>query len=132
MLVAITIVPVLSHTLFRKKLYGEREKKQHKEAGKLAIWYKGVLEKVLNHKVITSIIAIVLLVGSIALMPLIGFSFLGSEEEKTMYITYTPATGELEEEHLPILRSRKELMENKDIETIQVSVTTSKVLTRQP
>ena len=36
----------------------------------------------LNHKVITSLIAIVLLAGSLALTPLIGFSFMGSEEEK--------------------------------------------------
>ncbi len=31
LLVAITIVPVLSHTLFRKKLYGEKKENQHKD-----------------------------------------------------------------------------------------------------
>lgn len=126
LLVAITIVPVLSHTLFRKKLYGEKEEKQHKEAGRLANWYKGVLEKALNHKVITSIIAIVLLAGSLALMPLIGFSFLGSEEEKTMYVTYTPATGELKDETLANIEEvEKELMKRDDIDILQVSVTDS-------
>ena len=54
--------------------------------------------KVLNHKIITSVIAILLLVGSLALTPLIGFSFMGSQEEKVMYLTYTPATGELADE----------------------------------
>ncbi len=98
LLVAITIVPALSHFLFRKKLYGEKTESQHKEVGKLATWYKGVLEKVLNHKIITSVIAILLLVGSLALTPLIGFSFMGSQEEKVMYLTYTPATGELADE----------------------------------
>src|SRR5690606_22551146 len=100
LLVAITIVPALSHFLFKKKLYGEKTESRHKEAGKMANWYKGILSWSLNHKIITSIISVVLLAGSLGLMPLIGFSFLGSDEEKVMYITYTPATGELEDETL--------------------------------
>ena len=126
LIVAITIVPALSHFLFRKGIYGERKEGQHKEVGKLALWYKGVLAKALNHKVITSIIAVVLLAGSIALTPLIGFSFLGSQEEKTMYITYTPATGELQEDTLKNIEQVEEkMMERKDIDTIQLSVNDS-------
>ena len=60
----ITIVPALSHFLFKKKIYGEKPESQHKEVGKLAMTYRNFLEKCLNHKWITSIIAIVLLVGS--------------------------------------------------------------------
>lgn len=126
LLVAITIVPVLSHTLFRKKLYGEKTEKQHKEAGKLAKWYRGILEKSLNHKIITSTIAILLLVGSIALTPLIGFSFLGSSEEKVMYLTYTPAAGELKDETLQNVEEiEKELLKRKDIDVLQLSITES-------
>ena len=98
LIVAITIVPALSHFLFRKKLYGQKEESQHKEVGKLAIWYRNFLEKCLNRKWLTSLVAIVLLVGSLALTPLIGFSFMGSNEEKMMYLTYTPETGELMED----------------------------------
>ncbi|MCG7343693.1 efflux RND transporter permease subunit [Sporosarcina sp. ACRSL] len=126
LLVAITIVPALSHFLFKKKLYGEKKESQHKEAGKMANWYKGVLNWSLNHKVITSIISIVLLVGSLGLMPLIGFSFLGSEEEKVMYITYTPATGELMEETLANVEAvEKEMLKRDDIDIVQLSVTES-------
>lgn len=126
LLVAITIVPALSHFLFRKKLYGEKTEKSHKEVGKLALWYKGVLEKALNHKIITSLIAIILLAGSLALTPLIGFSFMGSSEEKVMYLTYTPAAGELKEETLANIETvEKELMKRKDIDIIQLSVTDS-------
>ncbi len=82
LLVAITIVPALSHFLFRKSLYGEKKTSKHEEVGRLAKWYRGVLIKVLNHKIITSILAVVLLAGSLALTPFIGFSFMGSEEEK--------------------------------------------------
>lgn len=126
LLVAITIVPALSHFLFRKKLYGEKKASKHKEVGRIATWYKGVLEKVLNHKIITSLIAIVLLVGSLALTPLIGFSFMGSEEEKVIYLTYTPATGELEDETLKNLEEvEKELMKRDDLETVQLSFNNS-------
>ncbi|MBX8942900.1 MULTISPECIES: efflux RND transporter permease subunit [Lysinibacillus] len=127
LLVAITIVPALSHFLFRKKLYGEKTESQHKEVGKLAIWYKGVLEKVLNHKIITSVLAILLLVGSLALTPLIGFSFMGSQEEKVMYLTYTPATGELADETAAnVEKVEKELMKRKDVDILQVSITDAK------
>lgn len=123
LLVAITIVPALSHFLFRKKLYGEKKESQHKEVGKLATWYRGVLEKALNHKIITSVIAILLLVGSLALTPLIGFSFMGSQEEKVMYLTYTPGTGELmDETETNIAKVEKELMKRKDIDILQVSI----------
>ncbi|WP_332645572.1 efflux RND transporter permease subunit [Lysinibacillus sp. 54212] len=123
LIVAVTIVPALSHFLFRKKLYTEKTDSNHKEVGKLATWYKGILEKALNHKVITSVLAIILLVGSLALTPLIGFSFMGSQEEKVMYLTYTPATGELMDETAKnIDEVEKELLKRDDIDILQVSI----------
>ncbi|MDQ0187409.1 efflux RND transporter permease subunit [Cytobacillus sp. FSL W7-1323] len=123
LIVAITIVPALSHFLFKKKLYGKKEESNHKEVGKLALWYKGILSKALNHKIITSAIAILLLAGSLALTPLIGFSFLGSEEEKVMYLTYTPETGEkmdITEEN--ISEVEEELLKRDDIDILQLSI----------
>ena len=126
LIVAITIVPALSHFLFKKKLYSEKTASSHKEVGKLATWYKGILKWTLNHKVITSIISVVLLVGSIALMPLIGFSFMGSEEEKVMYLTYTPETGELKDQTLANIEVvEEELLKRDDIDIVQLSVTDS-------
>ncbi|TYS69769.1 efflux RND transporter permease subunit [Sutcliffiella horikoshii] len=124
LIVAVTIVPAMSHFLFKKKLYSEKTESGHKEVGKLANWYKGVLNWSLNHKIITSILAIVLLVGSLGLTPLIGFSFLGSEEEKVMYLTYTPEAGELKEETLENVEEvEKAMMERDDIDIVQLSVT---------
>ncbi|MEK3979853.1 efflux RND transporter permease subunit [Psychrobacillus sp. FSL K6-2836] len=126
LIVAITIVPALSHFLFKKKLYGEKKESNHKEVGKLANGYKRVLEWTLNHKVITSIVSIVLLVGSLALTPLIGFSFMGSEEEKVMYLTYTPEAGELKDDTLAnVAVVEEELLKRDDIDILQVSVTDS-------
>ena len=124
LLVAITIVPALSHFLFKKKLYSEKTEGSHKEQGKLSDFYKKILKWTLNHKVITSVLAIVMLAGSIALTPLIGFSFMGSEEEKVMYLTYTPGTGELKDETLEnVAVVEEELLKHEDIDIVQLSVT---------
>lgn len=126
LVVAITIVPALSHFLFRKKLYSEKTESSHKEVGKLSNWYKGILNWTLNHKIITSIISVVLLVGSLALTPLIGFSFMGSEEDKVMYLTYTPAAGELMDNTLANIEVvEEELLKREDIDIVQLSVTES-------
>ncbi|WP_061950431.1 efflux RND transporter permease subunit, partial [Alkalihalobacillus trypoxylicola] len=123
LLVAVTIVPALSHFLFKKKLYTEKSESKHKEVGKLAHWYKGVLEWTLNHKIITSLISIGLLVGSLLLTPFIGFSFLGSEEEKVMYLTYTPSSGELSEQIIGNIEEvENELLKRDDIEILQFSM----------
>lgn len=126
LIVAITIVPALSHFLFKKKLYSKKNESNHKEVGRLANGYKRILEWTLNHKIITSIVSIVLLVGSLALTPLIGFSFLGSEEEKVMYLTYTPEAGELKDDTLSnVAKVEEELLKRKDIDILQLSVTDS-------
>ncbi|MCM3568555.1 efflux RND transporter permease subunit [Neobacillus mesonae] len=123
LLVAITIVPALSHFLFKKSLYGVKTTRKHKES-ELAKWYKWFLEKCLNHKVIASLLAILLLAGSLALTPLIGFSFLGSEEEKVMYLTYTPKAGELREDTMEKVKAVEDkMLKRKDIDIVQVSLT---------
>ena len=123
LIVAITIVPALSHFLFKKRLYSEKTEGGHKEQGKLSNVYKKVLEWTLNHKIVTSLAAIILLVGSLSLTPLIGFSFMGSEEEKVMYLTYTPATGELKDETLEnVAKVEEELLKRDDIDILQLSV----------
>lgn len=126
LVVAITIVPSLSHTLFKKRLYGDWSTLKHKSQGKFTQGYKKALNWTLNHKIITSLVAIGLLVGSLFLTPLIGFSFLGSEEEKVMYITYSPEPGELQEDTLEyVAEVEDKLLARDDIEIIQLSVTDS-------
>ena len=60
------------------------------------------------------------------LTPLIGFSFLGSEEEKVMYLTYTPETGELKEDTLAnVAEVEEELLKREDIDILQLSISDS-------
>lgn len=124
--VAVSIVPAMSHSFFKKKLYGEKTESKHQEVGKMALWFRSFLEKALNHKWVTSIIAVVLLAGSLALTPLIGFSFLGSQTEKMMYITYSPSAGELQEESTKNIEAvEQDLLEREDIEVLQLSINDS-------
>ena len=126
LIVAITIVPALSHFLFKKKLYAAKTESKHKEVGTLALKYKGVLQWTLNHKAITSIIAIVILAGSISLYPFIGLSFLGSEEEKVMYITYSPKAGELKEDTIKyVTEVEQKLIARDDVDIVQLSISDS-------
>lgn len=126
LLVAITIVPALSHILFKKKLYAPKTESKHKEVGTLAKKYRGILEWTLKHKAITSIISIVILVGSCLLTPLIGVSFLGSEEEKVMYITYSPKAGELHEDTLKyVTEVEQTLIAREDVDIVQLSISDS-------
>ena len=52
---------------------------------------------------------------------------MGSQEEKVMYLTYTPATGELADETAAnVEKVEKELMKRKDVNILQVSITDAK------
>lgn len=124
LIVAITVVPALSHTLFKKKLYQEKRVTGHRGTkSMLAKYYKQLLHWTLNHKLISSFVALVMLVSSLFLIPILGFSFLPSEEQKMLYITYTPELGETEEVTLQrVTEVERAMMAREDIDVVQLSV----------
>ncbi|WEG12074.1 efflux RND transporter permease subunit [Pullulanibacillus sp. KACC 23026] len=89
LLVAVTVVPAMAHSLLGKGLKRVRTDR-HEGPNALARFYKSVLNWALNHKWLTSGIAILLLIGSIALVPRIGMSFLPSQEQNMVIETYNP------------------------------------------
>lgn len=122
LVIAITIVPALAHTLFKKKIYGERtvKKEQH---GKIANSYKKLLNWVLNHKLVTFGGSIILLVASLFLAPVVGFSFLPDDEQKMVYLTYTPKAGQTRDQVVEnVDEIEKIVAKNKEVETIQTSI----------
>ncbi|QNF27157.1 efflux RND transporter permease subunit [Metabacillus elymi] len=124
LLVAITIVPMMAHSLFKKSLYGETKIKhdEHKP-GKFTGMYRSILNWTLNHKVITSSIAILMLVGSLFLVPIIGVSFISSEEEKMMMVTYKPKPGETREQaEKQTAIAESFFMDREDVKTVQYSL----------
>ncbi|OKL35628.1 efflux RND transporter permease subunit [Domibacillus mangrovi] len=120
LLVAVTIVPMLAHTMFKR---GVKAKTHEEKPGKLAAWYKSVLNWTLNHKIITFLAAILLLAGSFLLVPKIGVSFLPGEEEKMVIVTYSPEPGQTLEEVANISTDAESyFMDIEDVETVQYSV----------
>ncbi|QOV10681.1 efflux RND transporter permease subunit [Viridibacillus arvi] len=122
LIVAITVVPVLAHSLFKKELYGKKQSKKE-EHGKLSQSYKKLLSWVLDHKLVTSIGTIVILVASLFLAPFVGFSFMPEDEQKMVYLTYTPEPGETRDSVIKDVEEvEKMVMDKKDVQTVQVSI----------
>ncbi|MEN1966683.1 efflux RND transporter permease subunit [Lentibacillus sp. N15] len=126
LLVAITVVPMLAHSLFKKRLNsstaGNNEKAEKKPSA-LARFYKRILEWALNHKIITFGGAVVVLVLSLFLLPLIGVNFLADEEQKMVMATYTPEPGETHDEAEATAADAEDLISKRDgITTYQYSL----------
>lgn len=120
LVVAVTIVPMLAHTMFKK---GVKVKTHEEKPGKLADGYRSVLNWTLNHKIVTFVVAIAMLVGSFFLVPAIGVSFLPGEEEKMVIVTYSPEPGQTQEEVADIATEAENyFMDLDDVDTVQYSV----------
>ncbi|AXT11509.1 efflux RND transporter permease subunit [Bacillus velezensis] len=123
LLISITLVPMLAHSLFRKSLTGAPVKAKEHKPGRLANFYKKVLNWSLRHKWITSIIAVLMLVGSLFLVPLIGASYLPAQADKTMQLTYTPEPGETKSEAEKAAQKAEDmLLKRKHVDTVQYSL----------
>ncbi|MCX7570020.1 efflux RND transporter permease subunit [Tumebacillus sp. DT12] len=121
LLVAITVVPMLGHSLFKNGLKSSRV--HDDKPGALARFYKKVLTWSLNHKLITFGLAVLILIGSFSLVPVIGVSFLPEQEDKYMMVTYTPAAGERSADvEQRALDAEKMLLERAGVANLQYSV----------
>ncbi|HEY9571350.1 MAG TPA: efflux RND transporter permease subunit, partial [Metalysinibacillus sp.] len=62
-------------------------------------------------------------VASLFLIPKIGFSFLPEEDQKTLYLTYTPEPGELRDQTLEnVAVIEEKLLAHDDVKTVQMSI----------
>ncbi|TDM12831.1 efflux RND transporter permease subunit [Macrococcus lamae] len=119
LLIAITIVPMLGHIFFRNGIKGHHDEKP----GAIAHFYRRVLDWSLNHKWIVGLLSVLLLVGSLMLVPLVGTSFISTGEDKLLALTYKPQPGETEDEVVKHAEEvQKYLSSKKDVENVQFSV----------
>ncbi|WJP97987.1 efflux RND transporter permease subunit [Macrococcus bovicus] len=119
LLIAITIVPMLGHIFFRNGIKGHHDEKP----GRIAHFYRNILEWALNHKWTVGLLSTLLLVGSLMLTPLVGTSFISTGEDKLLALTYKPEPGETEEEVVAHADEvQQELAKNKNVSNIQYSV----------
>ena len=121
LLVAITLVPALAHSLFKNGL-----KKKHNHNDKpdaMASGYQKILNWCLSHKLITFGVALALLVGSLFLIKPIGVSFLPSQEEKNITLTFSPSAGQrLEDVKSQALKAEKYILAQEHVDKMQYSV----------
>jgi HAE1 family hydrophobic/amphiphilic exporter-1 len=119
LLVSLTIVPVLSsYFINRNKI---RPVKQ--DGTVLTRAYEPVLRWALNRPVWTLVIAVVLLVGSLALTPFIGTSFIPSMGEKSATITVEMPAGASQEMTIEQASALEAVVrDNAEVETIQIQV----------
>lgn len=110
LLVAVSVVPLMSRlSLLRLKHAEPRENRLQRS-------YRGALRWALAHRLVTLGLAIVLLLGSAALVPSLGFNFLPSEQVKTYNVivkmpigTALVKTNEAAKQIEAILKSRSEV-----------------------
>lgn len=121
LLVAITIVPAMAHTMFKKEIYGLKEiNKNHSKPSKMASKYESILNWTLNHKGISLTATLLLVAGSVALIPQLGFGFLAEEETPTISYSYEVQNEETEEDIIKALElAETYLVSNKDVEIVQ-------------
>lgn len=121
LVVAITLVPALAHSLFRN---GLKNKKAHTDKpDKLAAGYQKILNWCLSHKLVTFGVAIILLAGSLFLIKPIGVSFMPSQEDKTVMLTYSPKAGQRTEEvQEQGLKAEKYILAQTHIDKMQYSI----------
>ncbi|MEK3880461.1 efflux RND transporter permease subunit [Paenibacillus sp. FSL M7-0420] len=122
LVVAITLVPALAHTLFRNGL--KKGKKGHEDKpGALAGGYVRILDWCLSHKLITLGVAVLLLAGSLFLIKPIGVSFLPSQEEKNVTLTFSPKAGQtLEDVKAQGLKAEKFILAQQHLDKMQYSI----------
>ena len=117
LVVAVTIVPMMAHLMYRKQLNNMDNKtssvKEHKP-GKMAAGYKRILEWSLNHKIITFGGATVLLAASMFLLPIIGVTFLPEQEQKMVMATYSPEPGQTREDVEAIALDAESAIDGRD------------------
>ncbi|WP_062232795.1 efflux RND transporter permease subunit [Fictibacillus sp. FJAT-27399] len=122
LIVAITVVPAFADSLFKKGLKNKKEV-GHDKPGALAGFYKRVLNWWLNHKFVSFGLAILLLAGSLFLVPKIGVSFLPSDDQKMVIATFNPEPGQTRKDvEKESLKAEKLLIDRKHVKTIQYSV----------
>lgn len=115
LIVSITIVPMMAHMMLRNKKASHTQKSKGQTYHKILTW-------TLNHKVITFVMANVLLLGSLFLIPAVGVTFIPEDENNLLIVTYDPKAGDTRDEiNNQVKQAENYLLGRKHIELVQSS-----------
>jgi HAE1 family hydrophobic/amphiphilic exporter-1 len=90
LIVALTLIPMLSSKILK---ITKEEIERQKEEGKIIRTYKKMLKLALDHRWIVVGILVLLLVGSLFLVPKLGFEFMASADQGSFSIIYNLPVG---------------------------------------
>lgn len=116
LVVAVTIVPILARFAFKKV-------KQEEKEGAMQRFYERVILWSLNRKVVILVLSVILLGGSFALVPGLGFTFIPDEETKLVQASVElPSSTSLERTNEVSLEVEKLFAELEDIKDVTTAV----------
>jgi hydrophobic/amphiphilic exporter-1 (mainly G- bacteria), HAE1 family len=116
LIVAVTIVPILAKFSFKKVPPEEKE-------GALQRIYARAIEWSLNHKILILALSVVLLIGSFAIVPALGFTFIPNEEQKTLVASIElPSSTSLEKTNNVSLKIEKMFDKQKEIKEVTAGI----------
>ncbi|NUK30817.1 efflux RND transporter permease subunit [Parageobacillus sp. VR-IP] len=116
LVVAVTVVPILAKFSFKKVPPEEKEGALQRVYGRVIAW-------ALRHKALVLLLSVVLLVGSFALTPALGFTFLPNEEQKTLVASIElPSSTSLEKTNDVSLALENMFVKQKEIKNVTAAV----------
>jgi HAE1 family hydrophobic/amphiphilic exporter-1 len=134
LLVALTIVPVLAYWFLRPQGRAGRRRGRHEQPRsavdpdadgpptRLQRGYRPIIEWTLRHSVITLVLAVLVLVGTFALAPLMKTNFLGQSGQNTFTVTQQVADGASLDEQRDIgLESGTAIAAVPGVQTVQMT-----------
>jgi len=114
--VAVTVVPILAKFSFKKVPPEEKEGALQRVYGRVIAW-------ALRHKALVLLLSVALLVGSFALSPALGFTFLPNEEQKTLVASIElPPSTSLEKTNDASLALENMFAKQKEIKNVTAAV----------
>ncbi|HEY0247222.1 MAG TPA: efflux RND transporter permease subunit [Gryllotalpicola sp.] len=140
LLVSLTIVPVLAYWFLRPTKrdpakHARAELEAQVEAGQvdelehptvLQRGYLPIIHWTLRHSGLTVIIAVVVLVGTLGLAPLLTTNFLGASGQNTLSVTQTlPVGASLDAKNAASRSVEQALLDTAGVETVQTSIGSS-------
>ncbi len=126
LVVALTLIPMLSSKIL--KITKEEIKRQKKE-GKIISTYKKVLKNALNHRWIVVGLLILALVGSLFLVPQLGFEFMAAADQGAFSIVYNlPVGSSLSASDETAKKIEEVLADIPEVKTIMTSVGTENMM----
>jgi len=120
LLVALTLIPMLASKILKVK---QEELDRSKKEGRIKKIYKGLLTRALKHRWVFVVLLILMLAGSFALLPQIGFEFMPSTDQGAFSVNYELPVGKsLNRSNQVSTEIESTLMNIKEVKTVIATV----------